>query len=365
MWTNRFPVSYLEGFEDLIQDPHKMLDEINGRRFMVRSYLDTGEPLQCRDPERCVHCFVEPLCTTMDRTIAAQNADAWDVWWIGEPRPVDSLPFGCGRVGIRADALDELAVARPDGAGLYVELDSVEPLAGLPAGPITLVATAAEPLRAWLSQPLAESVSLEIRLNRDTAGVVAERAEDLAALGDRVLVHQPGFETLAAAADSDVRDPRAFFGGLEAPLRVSGLPACLIPGMRWAEEPRILDAALFDADTGRLSIRALARDHVTRSYRAKSLRCRECALDDRCDGEHINRLRDQGLSVLTPLSEIPDGHPGPRLRLATGAAPQPPAPSLPGFERPTAATTDPLAEYARIRADRLAARARRAADRDG
>ena len=87
IWTNRFPVSYLEGLEDLIQDPHKMLDEVNGRRFQVRRYLDEGKPLDCRQPERCKHCFIESFCTTMERTIANQSAERFDVWW------TDSVPL--------------------------------------------------------------------------------------------------------------------------------------------------------------------------------------------------------------------------------------------------------------------------------
>ncbi|MBW2459211.1 MAG: radical SAM protein, partial [Deltaproteobacteria bacterium] len=59
LWTNRFPVAYLEGLEDLIQNPDKLFDEVHGRRFQVRRYLDLGEPLDCRSPDRCPHCFVE------------------------------------------------------------------------------------------------------------------------------------------------------------------------------------------------------------------------------------------------------------------------------------------------------------------
>ncbi|NOY28362.1 MAG: radical SAM protein [Oligoflexia bacterium] len=100
IWTNRFPVHFLEGLEDLIQDPHKMLDEVNGRRFMVRNYLDIGKPMTCRDPGRCPHCFIEPFCTSMDRQIAWLNAERARVWQIGSvdidnlslPSP---LPAGC------------------------------------------------------------------------------------------------------------------------------------------------------------------------------------------------------------------------------------------------------------------------------
>ena len=83
IWTNRFPVEFLEGLEDLIQDPHKMLDEVNGRRFQVRRYLDEGVPLECREKERCQYCFIEPFCNTADRVIERQNRAGWDVWWVG------------------------------------------------------------------------------------------------------------------------------------------------------------------------------------------------------------------------------------------------------------------------------------------
>jgi hypothetical protein len=54
-----------------------MLDEVNGRRFQVRKYLDEGTPLECRQQERCVHCFIEPFCTTADRVIERQNQASW------------------------------------------------------------------------------------------------------------------------------------------------------------------------------------------------------------------------------------------------------------------------------------------------
>ena len=81
IWTNRFPVSYLEDLEDLIQDPHKMLDEVNGRRFQVRRYLDEGKPLDCREPDRCQHCVIEPFCNTMDNVVEAQRQETWSTFW--------------------------------------------------------------------------------------------------------------------------------------------------------------------------------------------------------------------------------------------------------------------------------------------
>ena len=60
---------------------------------------------------------------------------------------------------------------------------------------------------------------------------------------------------------------------------------------------------MFDPETGRIAIRELARTHVVDGYRAKSLRCRDCVVNDRCDGAHINFIRDQGFAELQPLRD--------------------------------------------------------------
>ncbi len=84
IWTNRFPISHLEDMEELIQDPHKMLDEVGGRRTQFRRYLDEGTAIDCRDAERCPHCFIEPFCSALDKHVADHNATRFEVWWIGE-----------------------------------------------------------------------------------------------------------------------------------------------------------------------------------------------------------------------------------------------------------------------------------------
>jgi hypothetical protein len=355
VWTNRFPVSYLEGLEDLIQDPHKMLDEVNGRRFQLRRYIDEGTPLECRHPERCPHCFIEPFCTTLDRVIAAQNAQSFEVYWVGEGVLPAELPFGAKLYGVAAADLASLPRSRP----LFARVRSAERLpSGIAAGrPLVLVAETPEQLEAWLGAELPENVSLDIELSRRTAPwLIAHRAE-LGALGARVRIHQPSHEQLAEATERDVRDPRTFFRELALPVLVSGLPPCLAPGATWIEERQILDAKLFDPVTGRLDLRETARHHVARRYRAKSVRCADCALNERCEGAHINMVRDQGLGLLTPLTAALDHRLPPAAhRLARGAPPEPVAPSLPGFPGPRPAPEDPLAVLQREREARRAAR---------
>src|SRR5262249_51543976 len=135
IWTNRFPVEFLEGLEDLIQDPHKMLDEVNGRRFQVRRYLDEGVPLECRQQERCQYCFIEPFCNTADRVIGRQNRAEWDVWWVGAADEtewpyadlnMEGMPFGCRYIGVEVDDLSDLERLPVDPEiGIYAKMKRV------------------------------------------------------------------------------------------------------------------------------------------------------------------------------------------------------------------------------------------------
>jgi len=66
IWLNRFPPQHLEGFEDLIQDPYKLGDEVRGRKEEYAHLLERGVPLDCRSPHRCGYCYLQPLCDTLE-----------------------------------------------------------------------------------------------------------------------------------------------------------------------------------------------------------------------------------------------------------------------------------------------------------
>ncbi|HEY8376036.1 MAG TPA: radical SAM protein, partial [Nannocystis sp.] len=70
LWLNRFPPQHLEGFEDLIQDPHKLIEEVRGRKEEYALLLEHDIPLDCRTPERCKHCYLQPLCDRLDEVRA-------------------------------------------------------------------------------------------------------------------------------------------------------------------------------------------------------------------------------------------------------------------------------------------------------
>jgi MoaA/NifB/PqqE/SkfB family radical SAM enzyme len=375
IWTNRFPVSYLEGLEDLIQDPHKMLDEVNGRRFQVRRYLDEGTTLDCREPDRCKHCFIEPFCNTVDDVVKAQHEESWTTWWLEGPDEniPDPLPYGCTRVGLTAQSFSAIkGITIPEHAGLTLRVDeAAEPPTDVD---LELIVTTSAQLDAWLGNGLSQNLTLRIELNQETSRWMLDNRNLVDAAIEHLHLHQPSHEKMTQAVEQDVRDPHTFFEALGLPIRTSGLPACMTPGATLADTPADLHSNLFNPENGRFEIRPLARYHVENRYRGKSVRCSDCRLNDRCEGISINMVRDQGLRQAQPLidgdwaedaeRQLLERWPEPPPRVRDGRDTQLVADSLPGFNQPTEAPSDPLAVVAREIAERDAKRkARRAAIR--
>ena len=369
IWTNRFPVEFLEGMEDLIQDPHKMLDEVNGRRFHVRNYLDHGKPLECRTPERCVHCFIEPFCTTMDRQMEAIREDRCEVWDVGEVM-ADAvievpgskvLPYGCTHVGVTVEEAAHLStLVIPENTSIEVTVRNPSTLpAGLPDLRERISTT------DGLQVGIAGDHALLIELNQETGPWLLKHKDTVQRNLNRIRLHQPSHEHMASALSNDLRDPARFFEALMLPIRVSGLAACQAPGTTLVPEIRRLRPTLFNAETGRIDIRPLAKSHVVEHYRAKSVRCKTCRVSERCDGIHINMIRDQGLVMARPLIDGPwaeeadaqlrNRWPEVPQRLATGRPSEAPPRSLPGFPEPKELVVDPLAAVGeKLRARRAA-----------
>lgn len=61
IWTNRFPPAYLDGFEDLIQHPKKLYDEIRVRKEMFENFTKKGKMMRCFG-KRCQFCFLSGFC---------------------------------------------------------------------------------------------------------------------------------------------------------------------------------------------------------------------------------------------------------------------------------------------------------------
>ncbi|PRP91247.1 Cyclic pyranopterin monophosphate synthase 1 [Enhygromyxa salina] len=127
IWLNRFPVPHLEGFENLIQDPYKLNDEIRGRKEEYELLIDHGVPLDCRAPHRCSHCYLEPICDELEEvraTVAESSFEVvrYDTEWDAAQGPVfGGDPASAERSKTRRKMVELLAEAEGDGSQVAAE----------------------------------------------------------------------------------------------------------------------------------------------------------------------------------------------------------------------------------------------------
>jgi pyruvate-formate lyase-activating enzyme len=303
IWTNRWPAPLLEGAEQLIQDPHKILDEVRGMSRELGAYLETGALPPCHG-ERCRRCFVEALC----RALGEHRARLLDGTF-----PVVALDAAAA--GSLANAA-RAALERQRSARLRLRAPDVETataaLAACPRGDVAELELDAERLGAP-SRSFAErlrrvvvrrdedldvalslrGVELEVPLRRGTAAL-ARRALDAAR--DRVVLRAPGRPLLSEVVAEDLAP--AELAGLALDARAEGIARCLAP--RATVPDPVLDAADLDARGG-LDLFALTARWVRDGYRTRSLRCADCAEASACGGAHVNVVRAHGFAWMRPV----------------------------------------------------------------
>ncbi len=308
IWFNRFPPPYLEGHEHLIQDPVKLLDEVRGRREEFDCLLETGNPLSCRQPDRCRRCYIHDLCENLEATLEAVRGNSLEVYRAtlgsGSNEPVPTPPCSFATSWVRApDAATAAAAAdaaRLPGDTLFLELDSYanleellreEKLAGRRV--LRAYASTVEHLEELLSLP--GSFEVVAYLDKTTAPYLLQLGHQ-----GRLVVTGRTHNRLTDAVELDP-DLESFFTSLHPSVPVEGIPACICKRTP-RPSPRTLDASMLRAD-GRLDIFGYTRRFILEHYRTKSHRCRSCSHSSNCRGAHVNWVRAHGYRALQPLTE--------------------------------------------------------------
>jgi MoaA/NifB/PqqE/SkfB family radical SAM enzyme len=329
VWFNRFPVEHLEGHEHLIQDPYKLTDEVRGRKDEYARWIRDGEPIDCREPERCRYCYVSRLCDRLEHELAALQTERFDVvrvdagWeraqapvYGGDPasarKRLNVIDGAHGYEGpsivdrIAHSGADTVRIEAHDLAAARVVLDALPTLprielvlrdfAGVPADlPAALVrVTVDDPAAAERLLAVDAAFEVEVVLCRDTAPW-------LLALGHaspRLALVVPGHDRLTASSECDV-DLVEFFAGFTHEVPVAGVPACIL-GRAPRPSRRVLDLTLLEPG-GELEMFRFVRRFVADHYRVKSRRCRDCVHVERCDGLHVNYVRAHGFGAMTPV----------------------------------------------------------------
>jgi MoaA/NifB/PqqE/SkfB family radical SAM enzyme len=304
LWLNRFPPEHAEGFEFLIQDPHKLHDEVRGRTASFEAFVAGGPHLPCRAPERCKRCYLQGLCDAFERVrdlSRARFVPALRVHASTSPEVLARLPAAELLEIVAPDPAQAVVVASALRAqALRLRLDRLEGLASIIAsdGQVAgiplheVVVSRPDQLEAALA---CRGVDVVVRLCRDMAPL-------LSALGphaDRIVFEQPTHDRLTLAAREDV-DLRNLFDTLGFVVRTRGIAPCL-SGREPLPRPEELDASVLRSD-GTVDPQGMTSLYVREMFRAKSLRCSACAWTARCPGMHLNWLRAHGFGALDPTT---------------------------------------------------------------
>lgn len=303
LWFNRLPAAYLEGFEELIQDPWKLHDEVRGRQVELQRAIEMGEPLPCESPGRCPSCHMHGYCAALkkvrnwlERGTAMLRTNASE-----PPRQAATLRNTIG-LWVRARNVDEACGLRlGEGAEkAWLELESYQ---GLDLSRLVRELGVQRIERVIVaSLPQLEGVLAADDQVQVTALLTPAIVEELAARHDvswsRVAVVAPGHLSLrdALSAATDVRD---VCHRLPLHVPIEGLPRCITK--RTSCEPSaVVDARSLDA-SGHIDPLGFVQQYITDFAYVRSLRCARCADAQGCRGVHLNFVRAQGFGDLRPL----------------------------------------------------------------
>lgn len=302
IWLNRFPPPYAEGFEDLIQDPYKLNDEVRGRREEFDRYLSLGQKLSCREPERCKYCYLQSLCDSLDEALDVRRAEHVDVIrFVGDVPSSGKLPEATA-ARIVAPNLAEAAVlaAKVSQSALELELGSYAGLSELLdadgrlwGGKLVACYTDdADAARVLLSA--AGTFEVRVFLTQSTEAMIRDSVEP----SSRLVIVQKNYDLVSDARANDV-DTKSFFRTYTPAVPVENIPAC-ITGRTVRPAPKLLDAAMLGPDA-RVDMTAYTKRYVADGFYTKALRCKDCRENATCRGVHVNWVRAHGFGALEPM----------------------------------------------------------------
>ena len=211
-----------------------------------------------------------------------------------ERQPGAPVRVRAGNAGSAAPLLEAHA-DRPR----QVRLDVSSGAAALPPD-VTLVVSTARDLESVGTLPN----PVDVELNADSVSWLRSHREWVAGKGALLGVFPQLFLKLETALREQV-DLRAVLA--ELPLgeaRLINIPACLSGRDAPSRAEYFADESLLREVE---DVPAHARHYYWKRYMTKSARCRDCALQARCSGVHINYARQFGYRQLVPVSGSASG----------------------------------------------------------
>lgn len=300
----KFPDPFLEDFEEQIPEPLSWaleVSEIDWRRPERFAPYRDGDPVRCHG-ERCGYCAYSSFCAYLMEHQARRLEGRFDGFevTVDPASKGETLTQGLDR---QPDA--PLRIIAPDLASaepwleahaqrpLVVQLARLEDAATLPVE-VTIRVCDDGQLEAVRDAPQ----PVEVVLNVLTAGWLAEHPDWVRNKAAGLTLVPQYFLRLETARRGQVELPRTLEAlPLEA-ARLRAMPPCLSGREDSGTLPHVVTPPLLATPE---DIPAHARHYYWQRYLTKSHRCDGCRVNARCDGAHINYVRQFGYRALQPL----------------------------------------------------------------
>jgi MoaA/NifB/PqqE/SkfB family radical SAM enzyme len=358
IWFNRFPPPYLEGYEHLIQDPYKLNDEARGRYEEFELWITRDMPISCREPERCGRCYLKNFCDSLEESFTKVRQGTYAAYRVRtsvDPEPLPApgdYPYLWLTVGSVDEARRNLGLGNGE---LVLELGDWDGFAESIDGDTLegrtidrVICSDPDALTGLLDGPGSFGVTATL-----TANMAAYLLEHMPEGHPRLTIAAPNYERMTEAT-VELPDMPTFFAGWTGKAAYENIPECVsghapVPRLRALDSDALRKSdpdykKLSPADTGgresllreideattigdpakirflqeklgllnpvvegaKLDLFGFSRDYIRTGYYSKSLRCRDCARNDVCEGLHISTIRAKGYSMLQPITDASD-----------------------------------------------------------
>lgn len=248
IWTNRFPPQFLEGYEELIQDPHKLYAEVKGRKEdfekVIKGEMEMKKAAGCY-PERCPYCFWQNFAKTV--------VELRDI-----RRNLDKIKFSeksRGRKNMIKQKKDFKKI-KFGNAGEY-----------------------------------------EIFVNKQTEDWIIKNQQKIKEMKGKIVFTQENHLLLSESVENDI-NLRDFFQKIKVKgIRIKNIPLCFYPSGKLVERGAENLAFL----KNEVNIYKIVGWYIVNRYYTKSLRCKKCRYNRTCLGMQINYIRNFGYKLMKPI----------------------------------------------------------------
>ncbi|MCK4539535.1 radical SAM protein [Candidatus Parcubacteria bacterium] len=314
IWTNRLPASYLENFENLIQDPYKLHSEIKGQKEMMDQYVFNGKMMDCFG-ERCKDCYMNNFCESLIKwKNRIDSGELKEIFFDLGKIDFDFFSqiinkFKLKRIHLKSRSIEELREyinVVDNNIGVIIEIENeykIEKLKNIikKFKSLTLILSKKKELK-FLND---ENLNFYIEINHETEEGILKNLKIIEKKRKSLCFFKKNYLLLSDDIKKSI-DLKIFFNSFfklsTKEFRAINLPFCYndkIVNIR----NEFLDAQIFQKNY-KINIHSFVDFFIVNENYIKRLSCKNCVYEKKCLGMNLNYIKNFGFKNLNPKQSI-------------------------------------------------------------